>query len=108
MSKELTFEAPFELPNDRNEALTFQLWLESVKGQVGIWGGDGAPVGMGFIWYTRRGISNNYLPIFVRRIKKCFFRSSVVSGFTELYNLEQRIVYIRAGEPHGTLSLREG
>ena len=108
MSKELTFEAPFELPNDRNEALMFQLWLESTRDQVGIWGGDGAPVGMGFIWYTRRGISNDYLSLFVRRIKKCFLRSRVVSGLAEFYNLEQRIVYIRSGEPHGTLSLREG
>ena len=108
MSREITVEAPFEVPNSKHEAVSMRLWLDAMNGQLGRWGKDGREVGVGYVWYTRRGMGNEKLHLVTRRIKRCLKSAQVVDRLCEPYNLEQRIIYIRDGDGHGLLSLREG
>lgn len=107
MSREITLEMPFEVPANRMDATHTRMWLESVRDRIGFWGEGGRDVGVGFVWYTRRGLGNARLPVITRRIKRSLKSARVVDALCDPYNLEQRIVYVRDGEGHGFLSLKE-
>ena len=106
--REVTLEAPFDVPQNRFDTVHLRMFLESLRAQVGQWGSTGRDVGVGFTWYTNKGIDNNRLHLVVKRVKRAFKASKVVDQRCDPYNLEQRIVYIRDGDPHGTLNLKEG
>ncbi len=108
MSREVTLELPFEVPMSKLDSTHQRMFLESVRDRIGVWGKDGRDVGVGFKWYTRRGVDNSRLHIITRRLKRSLKSSLVVDRLCEPYNLEQRIIYTRDGEGHGVLTLREG
>jgi hypothetical protein len=108
MSREVTLEVPLNVPDSKTASVALRSWLISVRSQIGAWGMDGREVGVGYVWTTRNGINNARLPSVTRRIKRALKSALVVSTMCEPYNLEQRIIYIRDGEPKGTLTIREG
>jgi len=107
MSRELTLEAPFELPNNRFEAVHMRMWFTSQQNQIGRWGKDGRSVGLGYTWYTRRSLGNERLVKLTRRITRALKSCMVLDPLCDPYNMEQKIVYIRDGDGHGTITLKE-
>ena len=107
MSRELTIEVPFDIPQGKREVFHFMHWLRASAGNLGVWGEAGREVGIGFTWYTRTGFDNAKLPVLVRRVKRALRTASIVFGHCAPYKLEQKIIYVRDGDGHGLLTFRE-
>ena len=105
--REMTVEMPFEIPRTKNAKMQFHFWLQGKSSELGLWGVEGRPVGVGFQWYTRTGFDNRKIFLATRHMKRALKTANILAFSCDPYNLEQRIVYIRDGEGHGTLTLRE-
>jgi hypothetical protein len=105
--REMTVEMPFEIPRSKSAKAQFHYWLVAKSSELDLWGLEGRSVGVGFKWYTRTGFDNRKISLATRHIKRALKTAGILATSCDPYNLEQRIVYIRDGEGHGTLTLRE-
>lgn len=108
--KEATFSLPFDIP--RNPTAKWQLkhYLESLRSQVGVWGDEGEPVGIGFRWETQTGLDEHGLSALItlaRRLARAFLASGIIHPRARLYLLTCRIHFTRA-EPSATITLKKG
>ena len=71
-------------------------------------GKDGRETGIGFVWRTRTAIRNDRLFTYTKFVKRTFKTAGMVSQMCDPYNLTQRIVYIRDGEPGVEFTIKEG
>jgi hypothetical protein len=106
--REISLEMPFDVPRTKTAKANFHFWLVAMQKELGVWGRDGRSVGVGFVWNTKTGFDNRKLYLATRQMKRALKSADVVCTSCDPYNLEQKIVYIRDGEPNGLLTLKEG
>lgn len=105
---ELVFEAPFEIPVAGKAVIPLKQYIEAL--QIGPFGAEGQGVGLGYTWYTHTGIGNGGLAAvctLAKRLQRALISTLVLSRRAETYNLEQRIIYIRDGDPYAVITIRE-
>ena len=108
MPSEATFQLPFEIPANLRQKNDIKHYLEALN--LPKLGDDRQAVGIGWHWYTRTSLGNGGLPsvlALTRYLARALTATSVLSRRSEPYNLEQRIIYIKGGEPHAEVILKE-
>ncbi len=107
--REVKFDLPFEIPQTKNAKSELKWYLESLG--LDTFGKFGRPVGIGFLWYTKKGLLYGGLVslcALTKRFHRALCMTGVVSRQAEPYNLTQRIIFITdAEEPHAVIELRE-
>jgi hypothetical protein len=104
--REVTFVVPYDIPTNPRAKYVFKNYLNTLP--VGVWGENGEKVGIGFIWNTQTGLGEGGLNTLSRRMQRALRSSNILSPMAEPYFLEQRIDYVRDGEPSAVFTLREG
>ena len=108
MATEATFHLPFEIPRNTRQKNELKFYLEALN--LPPMGDDRQAVGVGFVWHTRTSLGNGghaAVTSLGKRLVRALYMTGVLSRRSEPYNLEQRIVYIRGGDPYAEVILKE-
>jgi hypothetical protein len=106
--REVQFDIPFDVPKNTRAKWEFKAYLSSLVPQLGVYGQESQDVGFGFVWRSRTGLPDFDMATLSRRMRRALRATGILSGHAEVYHLEQRIKYIRDGEPSAIFTLREG
>jgi hypothetical protein len=102
--REVTFMVPYDIPTNPRAKYVFKNYLAHLS--TGVFGKNGEKVGVGFIWNTQTGLEGN-LNTLSKRMQRALRSAGILSTMAEPYFLEQRIDYIRDGDPQVVFTLRE-
>jgi hypothetical protein len=105
--REASFVVPMEIPTNPRARYIFKSYLIALLPQIGTFGKDGEKVGLGFVWETQTGLGESGLNTLSRRMQRALRVSGILSRLADTYFLEQRINYIRDGDPSVTFRLKE-
>jgi hypothetical protein len=105
--REATFMMPFEIPTNTRARYAFKNYLISLLPQLGTFGREGQRVGIGFIWETQTGLVTFGPNSLSTRMQRALTTSGILSRNAPTYFLEQRIDYIRDGDPSVVFRLKE-
>jgi hypothetical protein len=105
--REATFMMPFEIPTNTRARYAFKSHLISLVPQVGTFGREGQKVGIGFVWETQTGLADFGLHTLSNRMQRALRVSGILSRNAPTYFLEQRIDYIRDGDPSVVFRIKE-
>jgi hypothetical protein len=103
----VTFECPFDIPHGPSAKYQFKAYLAQIRSQIGIFGEHGEDVGIGFIWETPSGMRDLQIITLSKRLMRALKATGILHRHAEPYFLEQRVTYVRDGEPHAVITLRE-
>ncbi len=111
MKYETSFRVPMEAPASRNEMLALRAYLVSLADSIGVMGRNGDQVGIGYEWWTTKGLESMELRTLARlskRLWRALTSVGIVSPHARPYFLTSRFRYIRNADPYGTITLKEG
>lgn len=95
-----------EIPITPRQKIAMRNYFEALSGNVGKIGENGRKVGLGFEWLTHTALCDTDLIRIGRQLKRSL-KSAGILFCPDPYNLTQRIIYIRDGDPKVTITMKE-
>lgn len=107
MAREIQFECPFDIPHGGAAKYQFKAYLAQIHAQIGVFGEYGQDVGVGFRWETPTGLRDLAAITLAKRLLRALKSTGILHRHAEPYFLEQRVIYVRDGDGHAVITLRE-